>query len=272
MHITRKAIFFILVCIGIILISYRYYAYEHIITIKDRKEPATTSPVSTSTESITDGSWVWQYTLGINGVIVKPKTTNFILTLSKDNHAMSTTDCNAISSTFVQNGEVLSFAPFSYTEKFCKDSQEVAYRKDLGLATSYTLSKGILKINLNRDAGVMFFSKKISQPGTQTQLGEATLKVEEQKTIEGVGVLVNSVTEDSRCPTDVTCVWKGRVVLNTTLTDGTVNETHDLTLDTPFTFNRHSIMITSVLPHKTKDVTLSPQDYRITIQVTSNSK
>ena len=57
-------------------------------------------------------------------------------------------------------------------------------------------------------------------PSVRASLGqEFSLSVTQRAEITGedLAVIFNDVTEDSRCPKDVVCVWEGRVVCNLTV-------------------------------------------------------
>lgn len=82
-----------------------------------------------------------------------------------------------------------------------------------------------------------------------------------------VGTLVatpNQVTEDSRCPTDVQCVWAGRVILSTQIDGGGWFETVPLTLGQPHATHGATITLVSVTPAKRAGGTINPGDYRFT--------
>jgi heat shock protein HslJ len=158
MHTSKHAIATILVCCTVIFFSYTYYKKSYL------KNSHTPILQVTPTPILEDGPWVWQHTLLLDGKKVTPEDSQkFIMTFTRNSREVtSTTDCNSISSTYIQNGEILSFKPFIATKMFCEKSQEAIYTQELSLATSYTVSSTTLTINLNRDVGTMIFMK----PGT----------------------------------------------------------------------------------------------------------
>lgn len=105
------------------------------------------------------GSWAWYRTMYQNGSIAQVPIGTFVLTFGADGSVTSTTDCNQLSGSYVVNGEVLSFKPFAMTKKYCEGSKDTVYAKDLSLATSYTIVGDELRIIMNRDAGVMVFTR-----------------------------------------------------------------------------------------------------------------
>ncbi len=105
------------------------------------------------------GSWVWHRTTYQDGSVAQAPIGTFVLTFSADGNVTSTTDCNQLSGSYVVNGEVLSFKPFAMTKKYCEGSKDAVYAKDLSLATSYTIVDDELRIMMNRDVGVMVFTR-----------------------------------------------------------------------------------------------------------------
>jgi heat shock protein HslJ len=156
MQTSKRTLVIILVCCFIILTSYRYYKNEYRTIQNTQVTPTTTIKTPEGT------SWIWQYTTLLNGTKVTPEdTSKFMLTFSQDGkNITSTTDCNTIFSTYIRNGEVLSFAPFASTRMLCKKSLESTYTDELTLATSYTIHNNVLTFMLNRDVGVMTFTRE----------------------------------------------------------------------------------------------------------------
>jgi len=96
----------------------------------------------------------------VDGTKIVASSTKFMLNFTKEGTLTSTTDCNLLSSTYIQNSEVISFDPFVSTKIFCAESQESLYRSALALVTSFIITDTTLTLNLNRDVGVMTFIKK----------------------------------------------------------------------------------------------------------------
>ncbi len=161
MQITHKALISIVVCLVIILLGFGYYGTLR----KNEPDPAVTITLPVvPTNEITDSLWVWEHTLLPDGSKELAPNTKFILSFDPLTKSMtSTTDCNMLSSNYIKDGEIISFAPFGSTKMYCEGSKDAEYGKMLGLTTSYTLSSNELRFNLNRDAGVMVFIKKQPQ-------------------------------------------------------------------------------------------------------------
>jgi len=78
-----------------------------------------------------------------------------------------------------------------------------------------------------------------------------------------VFVIPEAVIEDSRCPTGVTCIWAGRVVLavRVRFPDGTVPV--NLTLGAPQAVGTGRLLLQQVTPER-GPAEIAPQDYRFT--------
>ena len=69
-------------------------------------------------------------------------------------------------------------------------------------------------------------------------------------------VTPRTVIEDSRCPTDATCVWAGRVVLRADVDDG-ARRTHDLILGEPVSTRGGTLTLSAVLPARRVDTPIA---------------
>lgn len=105
--------------------------------------------------------WVWLHTELPNGDLVSTeKRESFVLKLHEDKSVTSTTDCNSLSGTYIQNGEALSFPPFAMTKMYCEGSFDTDYAKQLERAASHQIIENRMYINLGGNAGKMVFEKK----------------------------------------------------------------------------------------------------------------
>jgi len=83
------------------------------------------------------------------------------------------------------------------------------------------------------------------------------------------------VTEDSRCPTDVQCVWAGRIVVNVTFFQNGTEQTGALALgditgtsySDEFIFGDYTVKLLGVQPAPKSDQSLSLTDYKIEVLV-----
>lgn len=105
--------------------------------------------------------WVWTHTEYRGGKrLTAPPDELFVLSFEAESRMTSTTDCNSIGGNYVRDGEVLSFSPFFATMMACNDALEGQYTSDLALTNSFVIEENILRLNLNRDYGTMYFEAK----------------------------------------------------------------------------------------------------------------
>ncbi len=91
-------------------------------------------------------------------------------------------------------------------------------------------------------------------------------------TPQGYDIQIINIT-DSRCPSDVTCVWAGQV--NVTLQVQNNNSKTILSLVDPsknsITLDKYTIKLANVEPHPTSGKKISLSDYVVTIKINSIS-
>lgn len=109
--------------------------------------------------------------------------------------------------------------------------------------------------------------QSIFKPGSSGGATQ-TLTVGETKTIGGLEVTLNAVTEDSRCPIGVVCVWEGRLVAEVTLTTSDTQQKRALNLGEATPFSVFTIMLQSVEPAKVHDEEIDDSEYELTFTVT----
>lgn len=73
-----------------------------------------------------------------------------------------------------------------------------------------------------------------------------------------------TVTEDSRCPSGVQCVWAGTVKVATRIDGPGFKESIELELGKPFDLRGHSVRLASVQPTKTDTAAIDKDRYRLT--------
>ncbi len=119
-----------------------------------------TAPANQSGNNLIGTKWSWVRTTYPNKAELKaPAGNKFVLTLKDDKTVSSTTDCNGLGGNYSMNGEVLTFSDFISTLRFCEGSPEGQYSQDLRQTASYVISGNELRLNLNKDAGTMYFAK-----------------------------------------------------------------------------------------------------------------
>jgi hypothetical protein len=85
-------------------------------------------------------------------------------------------------------------------------------------------------------------------------------------------ILFKEVTEDSRCPLGVFCIWAGNAAVSLTITDG-AGAKNQVLLNTTLTpqavkIGGYEISLVGVQPIRRRDVTIPPASYVATLHVT----
>jgi hypothetical protein len=80
----------------------------------------------------------------------------------------------------------------------------------------------------------------------------------------GLRVRPIAVVEDSRCPTDVTCVWAGRLVVRSEVSGGSWRRTFDLELGKPQQVADGALTLVAAVPAKVAGSEIDPRAYRFT--------
>jgi len=103
---------------------------------------------------------------------------------------------------------------------------------------------------------------------------EFTLHIGESANVKGEDLRIRflEISEDSRCPRDVTCIWEGRAIVNIEVSRGDTSQKVDLVVpgltDTPVKqqFEEYEFVF-RILPYPESEVQISPGDYRLTLTV-----
>lgn len=107
---------------------------------------------------------------------------------------------------------------------------------------------------------------------TPVQEKDFSLGVGETANLEDLSITFKRVTEDSRCPKDVNCVWAGRVVAEIDARVNGTNQTIKISSgEKPYSYNGYSILIKSVEPQKSIEP-LTSKDYKITFTLSKIAK
>ncbi|MDD5190436.1 MAG: hypothetical protein PHE50_05270 [Dehalococcoidales bacterium] len=88
---------------------------------------------------------------------------------------------------------------------------------------------------------------------------------------ENLSIKLTDVTNDSRCPEGVTCIWAGEVDCVLQITANGVTESNILVVSgaggTQPTVYKTYNLVANVSPYPKKDVTITKNDYRMTLTV-----
>ncbi|MEO5645932.1 MAG: hypothetical protein ABIO57_02585 [Candidatus Paceibacterota bacterium] len=114
-----------------------------------------------------------------------------------------------------------------------------------------------------------------STDGTRVKGPERkTIAIGASAELAGMIIKVTSLAQDSRCPTQVTCIQAGSVGIHATVTKGGVTVDHDFASNTaPFVFEGYSIAMVNVTPVPTTGANaIKLSDYRLTFEATPTAK
>ena len=94
-------------------------------------------------------------------------------------------------------------------------------------------------------------------PGEQAEFGSPRLNVEFVR-----------VVEDSRCPSDTTCVWAGevKVQLSTRIDDAEAVR-HEIVAGQHATVDDLRVVVVQVQPERLSTREIAPEEYRVTVRV-----
>ena len=87
----------------------------------------------------------------------------------------------------------------------------------------------------------------------------------------GLTVEFVRVVEDSRCPTDMTCVWAGEVKVQlSTRIDAAEAEQHEITAGQHARVGRFQLLVVKVEPERISTREISADEYRVTLNVATS--
>lgn len=122
--------------------------------------PPGDSEENTSTNDLTNSSWVWVNSdVAGEGEVTAPAG-EFVLSFDGEGNMSSETDCNTMGGIYSQDGEVLSMGQFVMTKMYCEGSMEMVYADQLALVNSHVIEGDELRLIMARDYGVMVFKRK----------------------------------------------------------------------------------------------------------------
>jgi hypothetical protein len=90
---------------------------------------------------------------------------------------------------------------------------------------------------------------------------------------QGLSVEFIRVVEDSRCASDVTCVWAGEVKVQlATRNDAAEAVQHEITAGQHAAVGEFRLAVVQVQPEKISTREISPEEYRVTLKLERASK
>lgn len=102
---------------------------------------------------------------------------------------------------------------------------------------------------------------------------EIQLAPKEQAVFDPHGLTVEfvRVVEDSRCPTDMTCVWAGEIKVQlSTRIDAAEAEQHEIAAGQHAKVGEFQLFVVNVEPERISTREISAAEYRVTLKVTSS--
>jgi len=87
-------------------------------------------------------------------------------------------------------------------------------------------------------------------------------KLNQRAYVDGPYVTPLAVLEDSRCPSNVQCVWAGRLRVSVRIELGSGSETRELTKGEPAQVADGALELVEGTPYPKSDETIAPEDYR----------
>lgn len=94
-------------------------------------------------------------------------------------------------------------------------------------------------------------------PGQSAVLADAKLRVE-----------FTGIANDSRCPSDVACVWAGEVVVQLAIRSNSKTSQHEVREMQGATVDGYTVTVLQVLPARSSSQPIAATDYRVTLKIT----
>ena len=120
------------------------------------------------------------------------------------------------------------------------------------------------------------FAQSSESVSIETNLdSEFLLQFNQSAEIKSEDIIITflNVTSDSRCPSDVTCVWQGQAGIELNVQKGEEESTVSLSIGgdsnpNESIFNSHLIQLVDLSPYPVSTKTIQPEEYTATIKIT----
>jgi hypothetical protein len=113
------------------------------------------------------------------------------------------------------------------------------------------------------------FAKCPDVSGAPRVADEITLGVGQKSQIGDLSLNLQEIVQDSRCPSDVTCIWAGLVETNVKISVFSKEEVLNISSgQSPYRFEGYDVSIVSVAPPKQVETQVDPAEYRVTFRIT----
>lgn len=122
---------------------------------------------------------------------------------------------------------------------------------------------------LKYDPQAMMFGEVVQdfEGESDKPLSRIVVKIGERKSALDVSITPRTLVSDSRCPSDVTCVWAGTVEVKATLESGLGTSEQLFKLNTPVTTEAEEITLLSATPAPKSGISVEPKEYLFTFEV-----
>lgn len=98
---------------------------------------------------------------------------------------------------------------------------------------------------------------------SQLAPGQSLVLAAEKLEVQFIGI-----ASDSRCPSDVTCVWAGEVIARLAIRNDGKTTQHEVKETQSATVDRYTVTVLQVLPARTSSQPIAAADYRVTLKIT----
>jgi hypothetical protein len=131
----------------------------------------------------------------------------------------------------------------------------------------------VLAVLLLAALGACRSTGETETPATPSPVSrEVQLAPGESARVDGLTIAFEGVSADSRCPTDVTCIWEGDAVVVVRASepsrDASALELHTAgRFPREATYGRYTVRLTALTPQPRESAPVPAEQYRATLQV-----
>jgi hypothetical protein len=93
--------------------------------------------------------------------------------------------------------------------------------------------------------------------------GESAVLAAQKFAVEFTGIAT-----DSRCPSDVACVWAGEIIVRLAIRNDGKRSDHEVKELQSAKVGDYTVTVLQVLPGRTSSQRIAPADYRVTLKIT----
>lgn len=107
-------------------------------------------------------------------------------------------------------------------------------------------------------------------PDNQPVSGALRIKVGENKSLGNFRISFNKVISDSRCPSDVQCIWAGEFKLEATFSNNGQVLTKVFSSEEQITFSGFKVSVRDVYPVPNSKKQINSKDYEVVFDIVKN--